>query len=74
MKISLEEAIEIHARALVRRHRDEAPANARDYASQRKRHGDSEGYDIWLGVAATAQRLLKEKSSAGSNDDWRDDM
>jgi hypothetical protein len=63
MKVSLEQAIEIHARALVRKHRDKAPCNARSYAAAREDCGDHEGYGVWLGVAAEAERILKENGA-----------
>jgi hypothetical protein len=58
MNVSLEQAIEIHARALSRRFKNDAPANARQRAAQLKEKGDYEGHLVWLDVAETSQRLL----------------
>jgi hypothetical protein len=58
MNVSLEQAIEIHARALSRRLKSDAPANARERAAQLKEKGDHEGHLVWLNVAETSERLL----------------
>ncbi|PWB83962.1 MAG: hypothetical protein C3F11_03845 [Methylocystaceae bacterium] len=60
MNISLEQAIEIHARVLMHRLDDEAPARAREQAAHLLRAGDSEGRNVWLSVADVAERLLRE--------------
>lgn len=64
MEISLEQAVEIHARALTRRLRRDAPTNARERAGDLQRAGDSEGHGVWLRVAESAERLLGEKARA----------
>jgi hypothetical protein len=71
MHVSLEQAIEIHARALVRRHREKAPCNARKYAAARHECGDNEGHDVWQGVASVATRILAESGSAEVYEDSR---
>jgi hypothetical protein len=58
MEISLDEAIEIHAKALVRRHEEKAPHHARRHALNKQGCGDMEGHAVWLGVAAAAERIL----------------
>ncbi|QGM97748.1 hypothetical protein [Methylocystis parvus] len=60
MQISLQEAIEIHAKALKKRHRDRAPAAARQHAMTLKYANDPEGHDVWQRVAEAAERLLSE--------------
>jgi hypothetical protein len=60
MNVSLEEAIEIHARALSRRLQNDAPANARERAELLREKGDHEGHGIWLSVAEASERLLSE--------------
>ncbi|MBG0811708.1 hypothetical protein IY145_20355 [Methylosinus sp. H3A] len=64
MEVSLDQAVEIHARALTRRLEREAPSNARERAVDFQRAGDSEGHGVWLRVAETAERLLGEKARA----------
>ena len=60
MSISLDEAIEIHAEVLRRRHDKEAPTRARERALALKYIGDHDGHAVWLKVAECAQRLLNE--------------
>ncbi len=60
MDISLEQAIEIHARVLMHRLDCEAPAKARERAADLQRVGDKEGRNVWLSVADAAERLLGE--------------
>jgi len=64
MEVSLDQAVEIHARALTRRLHGEAPVNARERAVDFQRAGDNEGHGVWMRVADTAERLLGEKSRA----------
>ncbi|GLI95370.1 hypothetical protein [Methylocystis echinoides] len=58
MFISLEQAIEIHARALVSRCSERGPLTARRYAAARLDCGDLGGYDVWLAVALVAEQML----------------
>jgi hypothetical protein len=64
MEISLDEAVEIHARALTRRLRGEAPVSARQRAADLEKVGDNEGHSVWLRVAESAERLLDEIAPA----------
>jgi hypothetical protein len=57
MNVSLEQAIQIHAKALVSRHKHAAPAKAREHAGLLKANGDHEGHDVWLRVADAAEEL-----------------
>lgn len=63
MDISLEQAVEIHARVLAHRLDSEAPAKARERAVDLQRVGDDEGHSVWLWVADTAERLLDEAAT-----------
>ncbi|HEY8262459.1 MAG TPA: hypothetical protein VIG55_14705 [Methylosinus sp.] len=63
MEISLEQAVEIHARVLTHRLDREAPAKARERALGLQRAGDDEGHGVWLQVAETAERLLGEQDA-----------
>ncbi len=58
MNISLEQAIEIHARALVTNFCERAPVTARRYAAARRDCGDLGGFDVWLAVALAAEQML----------------
>ena len=55
MNVSLEQAIEIYAGVLKRRHKHHAPHIAREHARTLKYWKDHEGHDVWLRVAE-AQR------------------
>ena len=58
MNISLDQAIEIHARVLMHRLNNKAPFCARRRAVALRELGDNEGYAVWLSVAKIAERLL----------------
>ena len=58
MNISLDQAIEIHARVLMHRLNNKAPFCARRRAVALRQLGDEEGHTVWLSVAKTAERLL----------------
>lgn len=66
MHVSLEQAIEIHARALVHRQKQNAVHSARDLAKTLERLGDSEGYEVWLKVASAAADILAVATKADS--------
>jgi hypothetical protein len=66
MSISLDEAIEIHAEVLRRRHDSEAPTRARERALALKYIGDHDGHAVWLKVAECAQRLLNKAQEPSS--------
>jgi hypothetical protein len=60
MNITLDQAIEIHARALKHRLNNKAPSYAPRRAIALKQVGDLEGHTVWILVAETAERLLIE--------------
>jgi hypothetical protein len=60
VNISLDQAIEIHARVLMHRLNDKAPFCARRRAVALRQLGDDEGHAVWLSVSETAERLLIE--------------
>lgn len=62
MYVSLDQAIEIHARALVYRHERNAVKSARDLAELLGGAGDTEGRDVWLRVASVVSELLSATS------------
>ena len=64
MNVSLDQAIEIHARALRRRNGRQAPHQAREKARRCMETGDAEGQDVWLRVAKTADDLLAADRAA----------
>jgi len=68
MNISLDQAIEIHAEALRRRHGGKAPNHARRQAARMKSFGDHEGHAVWLRVAERAEFLLSEAMEPFSNE------
>ncbi len=69
MNISLEQAIEIHARALVSKFREGAPVAARRYAAARRACGDLGGLDVWIAVAMAAERMLLEIAAEIASDE-----
>jgi hypothetical protein len=58
MNITLDQAVEMHAKALKYRAGVRAPAIARDRARRCVAAGDQGGYDIWQNVASQAEALL----------------
>ena len=62
VSVSLNQAIEIHARVLAHRFGDRAPLLAQEKAHHCSASGDDEGHAVWLRVAAVAEMLLKEKN------------
>ena len=60
MGLSLDQAIEIHAEVLTRRHVGRAPARAREQAIALQAKGDHEGHAVWSRVAEHAEHLLAE--------------
>ena len=61
MEVSLEQAIEIHARVLRRIHGQGAPFDARRRADQLAAAGDASGYQVWLDVAQAAEKLIDQE-------------
>lgn len=62
MNVSLDEAIEIHARALKYRFGHRAALLAEEKAHDCAARGDSEGRAVWLRVAAVAGMLPEVRS------------
>jgi hypothetical protein len=60
MNISLDQAIEIHARVLMHRLNNKAPFCARRRAFALRQLGDDEGHAVLLSVSEIAARLLIE--------------
>lgn len=61
MFISLDQAIEIHAKVLLFRAGDLAEKRAIDTALLCKKRGDHWGYDVWMKVASTVETLKKTR-------------
>jgi hypothetical protein len=62
MNVSLDQAIEIHAKALKHRFGKRATLLAEERAHHCAAQGDDEGYAVWLRVASVAE-MLPEVSS-----------
>jgi hypothetical protein len=62
MPISLDQAIEIHAKALRYRHGAKAPRMAREKADQLATIGDRQGFAVWLKVAELTEALPVERA------------
>ncbi|MGB7972934.1 MAG: hypothetical protein WCF81_01000 [Roseiarcus sp.] len=67
MNVSLDQAIEIHAKVLRHRFGDRAPLLAYQKAENLSASGDQEGEIVWLRVAAVAKTLLNKKRSAAAD-------
>jgi hypothetical protein len=57
LNVTLNQAIEIHAKALRHRFGDRAPVLAHEQANTCSTYGDHEGHAVWLRVAAVAKML-----------------
>ena len=64
MEISLDQAIEIYARAMKRWSGRHAPRKAREKAEQLARAGDHEGHLVWIKVGEVAEALIREAEKA----------
>ena len=64
MEVTLEQAIEMHAKALKWRSGRDAPLKARTIAQELAEAGDNEGHKVWLKVGDIAEALLKEDGSS----------
>ncbi len=64
MNVTLEEAIEIHARVLKTRAGRRAPELARRRALELKSAGDCSGFEVWMRVEAFVRRLLASDARA----------
>ena len=62
MNVSLNQAIEIHAKALKHRFGNRAALLAEEKAHHCAAQGDDEGHAVWLRVAAVAGKLPDLKS------------
>ena len=58
LNVSLDQAIDIHAKALTYRFGRTAPYQARMRALYCSANGDREGYVVWEKVASIAEQLL----------------
>jgi hypothetical protein len=70
LQVSLDEAVEIHAKVLKYRYGRNAPFQARLKARHCATTGDREGHSVWEKVAATAEQFLIEPTAfpdAGRN-------
>jgi hypothetical protein len=65
MKVSLDQAIEIHAKALRHRHGTRAPLLAREKAHHCNASGDHEGHTVWQRVAAMAEAFPTPRPHGG---------
>lgn len=54
MNITLDESIEIYARAMRSWFGSDAPEEARSKAERARENGDEEGFDVWSKVAEIA--------------------
>jgi len=61
MNISLEQAIEIHAKALRVSHGRKAEHYALERAASCRRHDDHEGEEVWNRVAEIIVQIEREK-------------
>lgn len=57
MNVTLEQAIQIYARALLHRSGPQASKSARIEAERLKVSGDPQGFDVWLQVADAIEQL-----------------
>jgi hypothetical protein len=64
MNISLDQAIEIHAKVLMRHKGPKAPSFARERAEALLRMGDEEGHGVWCDVAKVVDKLHNENMVA----------
>ena len=71
MNVSLDQAIEIHARALKHRFGHRAALLAKEKAHHCAARGDDEGRAVWQRVAAVAGMLPEARSQPPSNDETR---
>jgi hypothetical protein len=60
LRVTLDEAIEIHAKALKFRYGRTAPHRARERADNCSAAGDREGHVVWEKVAVIAENLLED--------------
>ena len=63
MRVTLDQAIEIHVTALKYRFGERAPALANEKANQCLVAGDREGHVVWRRVAAVAEALRRKEAA-----------
>jgi hypothetical protein len=63
MMVSLDQAIEIHARVLIYRAGSSARKRANDAAVSCKIRGDLWGHDVWMKVATTIDEMKSQSKS-----------
>ncbi len=63
MDVTIDQAIEIHARALTYRHGGSAESQARERAQACQSYGDNEGHQVWEKVAETVAHLRHVQTS-----------
>jgi len=61
MRVSLDQAIEIHAKVLRYRFGKRAPSLARERAHHCLASGDHDGHSVWRRVAVVAEALLLDR-------------
>jgi hypothetical protein len=61
MEVSLDQAIEIHARVLKKRSGPHASRKAREKAEQLAQAGDHEGHLVWIRVGETVETLIRQE-------------
>lgn len=64
MQVSLDQAIEIHAKVLKYREGRRAPGKARERAEQLALAGDREGHVVWMRVSETIETLIRQEGQA----------
>ena len=66
MDVSLEQALEIHGRALKHRKGAAGAVIAEEQAYRCKAKGDHEGFEVWLRVSETVVKLQRDADAAAS--------
>ena len=66
LRVSLEQAIVIHAKALKYRFGSHAPMSAREKAQSCAAANDHEGHRVWIWVAEAVELLFRETAGNGS--------
>lgn len=64
MIVSLDQAIEIHAKVLIYRAGSTAKKRARNTALSCKLRGDLWGHDVWMKVASTIDEIKRSSDSS----------
>jgi nucleotide-binding universal stress UspA family protein len=64
MEVSLDQAIEIHAKVLKYRSGRHAARKARERAEELARAGDHEGHLVWIRVEETVVALIRDEGQS----------